>query len=125
MDEENQNQTNKTPYEVADTEVNQIPAKARNSDLQDEQNRELKGSEEEEIQPRLPLRADPRGRPAQRADTETRDSVIALFQLMGPGVGLPVLQEIFSGVARRELEDLQRRYRDAHEKKNRVLIHTF
>jgi transposase InsO family protein len=69
------------------------------------------------------LHAEPRGRPAQRADTETRDAVIALFQLMGPGVGLPVLQEIFPGVARRELEDLQRRYRDAHLKKNRVLIH--
>jgi transposase InsO family protein len=74
--------------------------------------------------PKDHLRVEPRGRPAQRTDRETRDGVIALFQLMGPGVGLPVLQEIFPGVARRELEDLQRRYRDAHLKKNRVLVHT-
>jgi transposase InsO family protein len=69
------------------------------------------------------LRVQPRGRPAQRTDTETRNAIIALFQLMGPGVGLAVLQEIFPGVARRELQDLQRRYRDAHLKKNRALIY--
>jgi transposase InsO family protein len=69
------------------------------------------------------LRVEPRGRPAQRADRETRDGVIALFQLMGPGIGLSVLQEFFPGVARRELEELQRRYRDAHLKKTRALIH--
>ncbi|MBZ5498065.1 MAG: hypothetical protein LAP85_16825 [Acidobacteriia bacterium] len=69
------------------------------------------------------LHAEPRGRPAQRTDRETRDGVIALFQLMGPGVGLSVLQEFFPGVARRELEDLQRRYRDAHRKMSRVLVH--
>ena len=69
------------------------------------------------------LQVEPRGRPAQRTDRETRDCVIALFQLMGPGVGLAVLQEFFPGVARRELEDLQHRYREAHLKKNRVLVH--
>jgi len=56
------------------------------------------------------LRVESRGRPAERTDRETRDAVIALFQLMGPGVGLPVLQEIFPAVARRELEDLQRQW---------------
>ena len=69
------------------------------------------------------LHVEPRGRPAERTDRETRDCVVALFQLMGPGVGLPVLQEFFPGVARRELEDLQHRYREAHLKKNRVLVH--
>ena len=69
------------------------------------------------------LRMEARGRPAQRADHETRDCVIAVFQLMGPGVGLPVLQEFFPEVARRELEDLLRRYRDAHLKKSRALVH--
>jgi transposase InsO family protein len=53
----------------------------------------------------------------------SRAAVLALFQLMGPGVGLAVLQEFFPGVARRELEDLQRRYREAHLKRNRVLVH--
>jgi transposase InsO family protein len=69
------------------------------------------------------LHIEPRGRPAERTDRETRDGVIALFQLMGPGVGLSVLQEFFPCVARRELEDLQRRYRDAHLKKNRAFVH--
>jgi transposase InsO family protein len=69
------------------------------------------------------LRIEPRGRPAQRTDRETRDCVMAVFQLMGPGVGLAVLQEFFPWIARRELEDLQRRYREAHLKKSRVLVH--
>ena len=69
------------------------------------------------------LHIEPRGRPAARTDRETRDCVMAIFQLMGPGVGLAVLQEFFPGVARRELEDLQRRYREAHLKKSRVLVH--
>jgi transposase InsO family protein len=69
------------------------------------------------------LRVQPRGRPSERTDRETRDCVMAVFQLMGPGVGLAVLQEFFPGVARRELEYLQRRYRVAHLKKSRVLVH--
>jgi hypothetical protein len=69
------------------------------------------------------LHGEARGRPAQRTDHETRDGVIAVFQLMGPGVGLAVLQEFFPGVARRELEDLQRRYREAHLMKSRALVY--
>jgi len=69
------------------------------------------------------LQAVSRGRPAERTDRETREAIMALFQLMGPGVGLAVLQECFPGVARRELEDLQRRYRDVHTKRSQVLVH--
>jgi len=69
------------------------------------------------------LHAEARGRPAQRADRETRDGVMAIFQLMGPGVGLAVLQEFFPTAARRELEDLQRKYREAHLKKSRVWVY--
>jgi transposase InsO family protein len=69
------------------------------------------------------LHTEARGRPAQRSDRETRDGVMAIFQLMGPGVGLSVLQEFFPAAARRELEDLQRKYREAHLKKSRVLVY--
>jgi hypothetical protein len=69
------------------------------------------------------LRPAPRGRPAERTDRETRESAMALFQLMGPAVGLAVLQEFFPAVARRELQDLQHRYRDSHLKKGRALVH--
>ena len=69
------------------------------------------------------LHVEARRRPAQRIDRETRDYVMALFQLMGPGIGLAVPQEFFPGVARRELEELQHRYRHAHLKKSRALVH--
>jgi hypothetical protein len=59
MHEENQNQTNRTPSEVADAETNEIPLQAGNRDLQDEQAPELNKSEEEEMQPSLPLRSKP------------------------------------------------------------------
>lgn len=64
-----------------------------------------------------------RGRPAERVDRETRDFVVTLFRLMGPGVGLPTLQAMCPGVARGELEDLQRRYRDVHLKKGASVVH--
>ena len=57
------------------------------------------------------IRVTARGRPARRIDKVERANVMALFGLMGPGVGLPTLQALFPGVARRELEDLLRRYR--------------
>jgi transposase InsO family protein len=57
MEEEKLNQTNSEPLEVADAAVNEIPSKARISDSQDEQNPELDTTEEEELQPRLPLRS--------------------------------------------------------------------
>ncbi len=41
------------------------------------------------------LQVEARGRPVQSTDCGTRDGVVALFQLIGPGVGLPVLRELF------------------------------
>jgi len=64
-----------------------------------------------------------RGRPARREGFLTRETMRAIFQLMGPGVGMPTLEAIFPGVALRELEDFAARYREEHKKKNQVLIH--
>ena len=72
-------------------------------------------------QDRMALRL--RGRPMDRAQREERVAVLALFGLMGPGVGLPMLMDLFPDVARRELEELQRRYRHVYRRKNCVLLH--
>jgi transposase InsO family protein len=65
-----------------------------------------------------------RGRPVQRAQRDQRLSILALFGLLGPQLGLPTLQEFFPDVARGELIDLQRRYRHAYRRRNAVLLHT-
>jgi transposase InsO family protein len=63
------------------------------------------------------------GRKAERMDRETRETLIAIFQLMGPGVGVPLLQMIFPDVARRELEEMVARVRRIWSKKGWALIH--
>jgi hypothetical protein len=52
-----------------------------------------------------------RGRPAQRSDRHLRHRALALIGLLGPGVGVPTLQALCPGMARREVADLLRRYR--------------
>ena len=69
------------------------------------------------------LKSEARGRPVQTADRETRETIDAISDLMGPGVGLAVLQEFFPEVARRELEYMQHLYRHTHWKRSRALIH--
>jgi hypothetical protein len=69
------------------------------------------------------LRPKERGRPAERPHVAERNEIIALFKLMGPGVGLPTLRATFPHVPVRELEHLKRRYRDIYRKKNTWLIH--
>lgn len=63
------------------------------------------------------------GRSADRMDRESRDTLIAIFQLLGPGIGVPLLQTIFPGVARRELEEMVARVRRVWRKKGWMLIH--
>jgi transposase InsO family protein len=63
------------------------------------------------------------GRKAERMDRETRETLIAIFQLMGPGIGVPLLQAIFPEVARRELEEMVKRIRRIWRKKGWMLIH--
>jgi transposase InsO family protein len=65
-----------------------------------------------------------RGRPVQRARRDERQSILALFGLLGPQLGLPTLLDLFPDVARGELIDLQRRYRHAYRRRNAVLLHT-
>lgn len=69
------------------------------------------------------LQGQSRGRPQERTDSQTRQAIIALFQLMGPGIGLPTLMEIFPDVARRELESLLSRYRNVYRKRNQLLLY--
>jgi transposase InsO family protein len=64
-----------------------------------------------------------RGRKMERPDPQIRNVIMAVFQLAGPGVSVQILQEMFPDVARRELEDLQRRYQNAFRKRGAVLIH--
>src|SRR5205085_6405858 len=66
----------------------------------------------------------PLGRPPSYADRDTRNLVIAAFHLLGPGLGLPTLQQLFPALARRDLEELVRRYRFVYRKRRRSFCHT-
>jgi transposase InsO family protein len=67
------------------------------------------------------LRVSGRGRPARRADLKTRRQLLALIELLGPGVGVPSLQAAFPQMARREVRDILCRYRRAWKRKRRLL----
>ena len=69
------------------------------------------------------LRVRPRGRPLERSSWETRQIILELFDLLGPGIGLPTVRAFFPHEAKGELEDLLRRYRRVHLRKNKTLIH--
>jgi hypothetical protein len=64
-----------------------------------------------------------RGRPAGQVDQATRLAIMAVFHLMGPGVGLPTLRALFPQAARGELEDLLLRFRRVWKKGSRALIY--
>lgn len=64
-----------------------------------------------------------KGRPPNHANQEMRNQLIALFNLMGPHVGLPTLQALFPAVSRGELEELRQRYRFIHRRRNQYVIH--
>jgi transposase InsO family protein len=68
------------------------------------------------------LQARERGRPAQRSERTLRNRTLALIGLLGPGVGVPTLQALCPGMARRELDDLLRRYRRVFRQRSRLLI---
>ena len=70
------------------------------------------------------LRFNPRGRVAERSPVECRNEVIALFRLLGPHVGAPVLRALFPELPRRELEELVRRLKALHGKKRRMQFFT-
>jgi hypothetical protein len=70
------------------------------------------------------LRARGRGRPAHRAERPLRSRALALIGLLGPRVGVPTLQALCPGLARRELADLLRRYRHVLRRRRRLLGRT-
>jgi hypothetical protein len=72
-------------------------------------------------QDRLQIR--PRGRPLDDASRDTRQVILALFNLMGPGVGLPTLRAFFPDESKGYLADLLLRYRRAHLWKNKTVVH--
>ena len=67
----------------------------------------------------MPVRS--RGRPARRASRSLRQHALALIDLLGPGVGVAVLQALCPELARREVQDLLRRYRRAWRRKRQLL----
>lgn len=63
-----------------------------------------------------------RGRKIERSPLHLRSAVIAAYGLMGPKVGVRVLQLFYRGLPRRELEDMARRYKALHARKRRLLL---
>jgi hypothetical protein len=69
------------------------------------------------------LRPQPRGRPCRRSSRAARNRLLALLGLLGPHAGLPTLRALCPEMARREIQDLLRRYRRAWKLRHRVLLH--
>jgi hypothetical protein len=66
----------------------------------------------------------PYGRPVHVSDLETRQLIVGLFSLVGPGIGLPCLRHFFPDASKGELEDMLRRYRKLHHQRDgKVLLH--
>jgi transposase InsO family protein len=63
-----------------------------------------------------------RGRKCQESGAWMRNVILALIGHIGPEVSVTELQEIFPEAARRELEDLLRRYRQSIWKKRKVIF---
>ena len=63
------------------------------------------------------------GRKPEIADKKLRRELITLFGTMGPGVGIPTLQQYFPNTPRAELERLKEHYKYAYIKEGRMLIH--
>jgi transposase InsO family protein len=81
----------------------------------------VKGWQRAWVKHELALQA--RGRPIEAVPRATRQAIIALFYLVGPGIGVPTLKELFPNVPRAHLEDMVHRYRNIYRKKGQVLVH--
>lgn len=69
------------------------------------------------------LRARARGRPACRSSRHVRERALALIGLIGPSVGVVTLKALCPQMARRELQDLLRRYRRVWRHRQRFLAY--
>jgi transposase InsO family protein len=65
----------------------------------------------------------PVGRPLSRAPLPVRQQILADLKLLGPGVGLPTLQQHFPTVPRAELADLLGRFRAVRLHRDRTMAH--
>ena len=70
------------------------------------------------------LAAEPIGRRAKRGDAETRNLLIAIFQLAGDGVGVRAFVDMFPGLSRREIEELHSRYQNLKRRRGYHLIYS-
>lgn len=68
------------------------------------------------------LAIEPVGRPTRDSDWETRQLMIGLFYLVGPGIGLPCLRAFFPDASKGELEYMLARYRRVHLRRNKVVL---
>src|SRR5262249_7471090 len=68
------------------------------------------------------LQSLPRGRPCQRSSRAVRNRLLALLGLLGPRAGLPTVQALCPEMARREIQDVLRRYRRVWKRQHRVLL---
>lgn len=62
-----------------------------------------------------------RGRPAPRSNRSRRQALLALIELLGPGIGVPTLQALCPAMRRREVKDILRRYRRIWTRRRRLL----
>jgi hypothetical protein len=69
------------------------------------------------------LAIEPIGRPTRDSDWDTRQLMIGLFHLVGPGIGLPCLRAFFPDASKGELEYMLARYRRVHLRRNKVVLH--
>jgi len=69
------------------------------------------------------LRSRTRGRPCRRSARAVRSRLLALLGLLGPRAGLPTLLALCPEMARREIQDLLRRYRRVWKRRHRLLMH--
>jgi putative transposase len=69
------------------------------------------------------LRPRGRGRPVVLLDHDQLWSILMLFGLIGPHVGLPTLQSFFPDIARSALIDLQSRCRAIYRRKAECIVH--
>jgi len=69
------------------------------------------------------LAAETVGRPTRDSDWDTRQLMIGLFYLAGPGIGLPTLRGFFPGASKGELEYMLARYRRVHLRRGKVALH--
>ena len=63
-----------------------------------------------------------RGRPCKRPDALTRTAILVMFYVMGPGVGVATVQELFPDVGRAAIVNLLRRYANMSRRRKRRMI---